>query len=669
MATPATTAAAATPTTHPNTYHTFYLDPANDDYQGEYSEVMRVFLTTLNPQGPDSHDDLHEQVFGTAETQIQAYLLLVQELDQSPYITVLHRPIRYTPRLGAGTEPTDLGLVGDFRHGTPPQLVLWPDRDFLQTPAVTVPSPTQIDAIFAADEALELTGPFPNNSQGTDTITTYKMMYLPPKYIGIVLGRHLTPRELWDELGGAIRNETATVQADLAPLLNWIRAAVTKFNPTNYPVNRLDHPKSPAPFIASLQDHLAEVFHRDLPGWSKGPSPPSQPGTQPVVDAVNHLAAELVRGRQEEAARRVANTTKTPEQYYGAGILSLYRFTHVGAQADLPPLYAAVSNTTKKNLRTTIAEHLRSLALDTALEYYVPVVTPDLATKISGLHFSHPDTRDLTAGIQPFLTPALDGTALAEATQNVTAYDALMAGATAQLQDLAALQAAHKVRLPRTILQTGHQIKSFGLLLRALLGTQHALAQEYNRFVLMFDMRQARLETYATTFEYPAQIIRWLQLRISNWFNNQQLSPAQIPPPSLTALFDLIENEEPWKPAIPGLPNQVPAAQPSAAPPAAGDIRPPAPTTAASSRTRVANNDYDPAMQSYKDSGVNLGTARDHAKQASDPIPTNSQGTEMCLSYHVLGFCWSNCSRVQDHRKHGSAETKQLKEWCDKHYS
>ena len=101
----------------------------------------------------------------------------------------------------------------------------------------------------------------------------------------------------------------------------------------------------------------------------------------------------------------------------------------------------------------------------------------------------------------------------------------------------------------------------------------------------------------------------------------------------------------------------------------AGDIRVPATAPAASSRTCVTNNNYDPAMQSYKDSGVNLATAQDHAKQASDSIPANSQGTEMCLSYHVLGFCWSNCSRVQDHRKHTSAETKQLKEWCDKHYS
>ena len=65
---------------------------------------------------------------------------------------------------------------------------------------------------------------------------------------------------------------------------------------------------------------------------------------------------------------------------------------------------------------------------------------------------------------------------------------------------------------------------------------------------------------------------------------------------------------------------------------------------------------------------MTLGKARDHAKEASDPIPKNADGTEFCLSYHVLGFCWPNCARTQDHRPHTPEESTSLKAWCDQHY-
>ena len=121
--------------------------------------------------------------------------------------------------------------------------------------------------------------------------------------------------------------------------------SITKFDNTQVPANYLDDPLPPVPYTAMIQDHTTDLIHHDLPGWNLAVNPGTP--NQPVVDAVNNLAAELVRGRQEEVTRPTAST-KTPEQYFGNSILTLYRYTHTETQESLPQLYAKVSNTTKK---------------------------------------------------------------------------------------------------------------------------------------------------------------------------------------------------------------------------------------------------------------------------------------------------------------------------------
>jgi hypothetical protein len=49
-------------------------------------------------------------------------------------------------------------------------------------------------------------------------------------------------------------------------------------------------------------------------------------------------------------------------------------------------------------------------------------------------------------------------------------------------------------------------------------------------------------------------------------------------------------------------------------------------------------------------------------------VPTNSDGTEMCLSYHMKGVCNSNCSRHQDHKEHQASEDNAIVSWCDRNY-
>ena len=53
---------------------------------------------------------------------------------------------------------------------------------------MAVPTPTQINAVLAATDDLNLVGPFDDGSQGTNMVIIYKLLYLLPKYIGMMLG-------------------------------------------------------------------------------------------------------------------------------------------------------------------------------------------------------------------------------------------------------------------------------------------------------------------------------------------------------------------------------------------------------------------------------------------------------------------------------------------------
>jgi hypothetical protein len=80
----------------------------------------------------------------------------------------------------------------------------------------------------------------------------------------------------------------------------------------------------------------------------------------------------------------------------------------------------------------------------------------------------------------------------------------------------------------------------------------------------------------------------------------------------------------------------------------------------AARRERVANPTVLPAYQQFWDSAVTLGDVRDRARAANDATPHNRDGVEHCMSYHCLGFCWSNCTRVNDHWAQDAAKTTAL---------
>jgi hypothetical protein len=118
---------------------------------------------------------------------------------------------------------------------------------------------TNLDALFAADPAAIVVGPFVANEAGTEIVRTRNAMAVPPKYIPIVLGQRLTPREAYTQLGGAIRMLEGQ-EADCANLLTFLRATHTI--PTggdddpSYPEASLHGPTCRQELYCHLRDNI-----------------------------------------------------------------------------------------------------------------------------------------------------------------------------------------------------------------------------------------------------------------------------------------------------------------------------------------------------------------------------------------------------------------------------
>ena len=668
----------------PTTYSELFADAANDPYQGNYAGIMQVFGTTLQPVPPAEAALLANRVFGKAEVELQAYLI-VSHIQNKNHIQVIHRPSTLRAPLSSNAPDQRFAFIGDGRGRQPPQLVAWPDHAFEQTISLNVVGLNAIDTALAADPSLQLLGPFPDDAAGVEAITTRKLMYLPAKYVQLALGKVQTPREAWDCLGGAIRGEPQQIQQDLKPLLDWLKAALTRFDATDVPAAHLGPPAPPAIVTTEHQDHSDGIISNDLPLPAAGQAPA---GLAPLVGAVNQLTAEVVQTRNDEAARRANAAVKTVQQYYGQAVDILLRVTHSPSEAQLPPVYQLVANSTKRTLRVTLQEHFRSLARDLGQDSYAPIILPELAAKIASATFDHNNINDLQDGIQPFITPAWSAEDKAELRATNEAYDTIQDGASATLQDLYALRALTKISPPLTLLQTLHTFKSFGILLTGLLGDTHALTLGFNAFVAQFNDSLSVLEVHALRETYYCmRLVRYMQIRISNWFNSQVTNPARIVTPEFHLLITKIKDQDTsWKPLIPrrylpqgASPSPAPSPGPAPAPAPGPGVSPPAapapapapsgaPAGDGSNRLRINNTNYNPAYQAYRDRNMPLAQVRAHARQANDPVPRNDDNVEMCLCYHVLGYCWNNCSRLSDHWTQSAAEVTRLQAWCTAHY-
>ena len=637
-----------------------------------------------------------ESLQGEAQTQARQSLwgsiLQTKDVAQS-IITLLpsdgklllvHRLYYFPKPLGSATakewEEEILGFVGDVMGTQLPQVVfLRPEVLDALDMKIRVKKVLALRLELEGDPGLENVPRVGEQEAGesVDEVATRYAMCIPPKYVGIFLGKRLTPREGFLAVERAVR-ENQDEQA-LEPLLDWLRVAITRSGVERTAKSKVALPTAPGvPMVTpELADKLQRLVRSDLPAWqldnlrtlTNAPAQPSTPQQQWEQLLLTHLLKQQGAGISGE-------TEKSPSTLFKGTINLLLRLTNKTEEKELPEIYHRWANSNKKEFRTVLQEVFDQNALLLGLPE--PIATPDLALTISSLKFASADEDDLEQGLQPFAVAYHSQKTLAEQAALNSLHDLLYMG-TPQLTDLWAMKAANKLWIPTKLSQLARTLRSFAVVLATVVGTDSLLYQCYKAQVVdAYEDVSPTLENYAERRAGQpvyAQVLRWLQLRFNEYWRQAQrnnLGPVAVP--DFTALYTALKYKNWLPPEIP-LMYLREGETTSAVRPAFGGLpvtNQPDTLKSADQTPKEGNKvapkaiKNDDVPETVRALAIHVGKIQKFLEVVGDgrpaPVPKNNKGQEMCLAWYVKGGCYNTCQRRDSHVKLSQIEEKRL---CD----
>ena len=189
----------------PSNYESYYNDANNDPYQGSYDTVYALYdvATNLPPQ------QLRQRVYGATNRGVAlAHVVLVRKttagIDDPGHIQAYHRVILNEADLARTTPFNDkaYAFFGDLAGTDTPVTVVWEDGYFTQAGAVIVPTAAAMDLLLNADPMATMVGPFAAGDPDTESVNVQKCMYIPNRFLPLLLNNSLTPREAWQQIRG-----------------------------------------------------------------------------------------------------------------------------------------------------------------------------------------------------------------------------------------------------------------------------------------------------------------------------------------------------------------------------------------------------------------------------------------------------------------------------------
>jgi len=684
------------------------LDPNYDPFAGNYANVYNEFDNNV-PQAL-RHSLYRDGNVGTP-IHVLAHIRQPQAPANDPgLIVVYHRLTRHDARFGQVPTPYDgqgLAFWGDIVAGQVPATVTVPDTGFNQTAVVQAPTAALIQQGLAADPAATLLGPYAAGTQDVDPVVTRPLMIVPNRYAALFVTQGMTPKEAFLALEGRIRQENQEIAC--APLLEWLRVALTQRGTV---ANVLPPATCLPPFVGpaflnpnDLQGFMSyrlSILHADFPTL--------QPGNMHnsavlIAQGIAAMTQEQRLARQDTIQHRATqDAPKSPSDLLGINLDRLMRYCQVASEIDLPPLFATLANTKKGKIRMTIQgaveEALRNLNY---IEDFP--VSASLATKIIELSWASNVKDDFSLGIHIFSLGSLDEHVMAAQRQLNHHHDTITGNsASPSLLDVVTLQDTKQdICLPRTLAQLRYLVERSEALWQVLLGAHHPVTRQHHAYRDALISNEKSLEQVnprdpSLRMIVPALLARAIQLDVNTWLIGQARSAIPINVAPLSDIFGDIERERPWERTFPlqyitappgGTPINLPGravvslsdtvstaastlTAPSAASPNSNSTNRPAATGNTAplpSNAIVRNVAYQHSIFSpFRALGIKSRPFRDKMKEKGIPLPKNSAGETMCLTFHIIGMCNERCKQAADHIPHDAADVEKLQEFCTAHY-
>ncbi|MEA3642885.1 MAG: hypothetical protein VBE63_23515 [Lamprobacter sp.] len=579
------------------------------------------------------------------------------------------RVYAFVDEVGGGTAPTVQFPVDAFTLATNNATVVPLDPNDLVTDMNAHANELNVRLVAAAGT--------------TQDVYCTRLTWVPPRYVSLLIGRRLTPRQAALSILPVIVNDG--VYAQVTPFANWLMMATypDAINPTPSLMLAADV-TAPVP-NSHFTEWRQQSLNRILPAVSGllggGAGPTSR---------IANIMGDLLQVQREvrndaTAARTAAAAPKSVADFFGDSTTDkLMALCQVHAAHALPEIWISLAAANGKREREVIESRLRVTATALGDPELAPVITPDLAKKIVSVRLEGSNLDDFSDGVNPFLMVIQDYTSPGSEKQYFDAislaadYDTLVGGtAAADLADITKMRTAIKVQIPTNFVTMRLMLQAFTVLLATLLEETHEVVQQLSRFTTQFLNKEpfyvSRLQNVDPKYG-PARLLRYVQLHVRAYFADTlgAATPAvaaAVPTPQfLDRLRDMKVGDMSWLPHLPQryystvTPKSEPRVEPEDKPGKA-----PKKEEGGTKRKAVRNTQMDARFEDFK-TGISNSKFNDVIKKVGAP-PTVKRGGDdiaMCVSYHLRGTCFESCSRKADHGPHSKDENDQLYAWCKK---
>ena len=536
------------------TYHDYYGNEGTDTFHGNYGRVMEDYA--LERPGVKTAAQLATAVFDCSTQRIPTAFLVLGARPGvvTPTIQCYHRVTKFRPRLGMPASLWDddaFAFHGDLVNNQV-SVVSW--NAALFGPAAIDPIVVGTDDLvsdgLAVNANVEMLGPFMNDALGTVQVQVRRTVYVPPMFVNVLLEEEVTPRQAWEQLGGAIRD--AQMEDECRPLLNWLKVALTRREEGASSIlstNALTPPLSNRMLMERQWAWIVE----DLP--SLGPAAVAEGKDQIATELGELVHLQQVAAEEKRCAKR-AKENKLPSEAFGGQIVNVMRLCQVAEESQLPGVWHDLAKTPVKQHRTVIQKWVDQVS-DEIADGLELIVTPTLVKKVTTLEFIMRNKHSLESGMHPFIFNQHHAEEREQASEVASLYDFVNGGQVgAGLSDAQMLLANDPIGFPRMTSEGRGMILRDMIWFAVFLGTEHEIVHQHMQFTNRWSRGEAEYEILvpqdtAMAGFVPTIFTRWFQLRECDYISRQWNSAALVPVPDFMVLFQRIEIGDPWEVRLP----------------------------------------------------------------------------------------------------------------------
>jgi hypothetical protein len=255
-----------------------------------------------------------------------------------------------------------------------------------------------------------------------------------------------------------------------------------------------------------------------------------------------------------------------------------------------------------------------------------------------------------------------------ENNENIVSYELMMGGAHQLTSTDAKELAKSKAYITVDWSEARAQVEYYQPVIGTILGKNHVTTKAYVAAVryaegIFLELKEA-LNAKVGFKQAPSMFTFIFQSHFGGWFREQFISEEPVPPPDLISMFrrfSMGRNLD-WLPVTTGikvlddLKEVVIPGRPTTGGASGGTGPLPSPRRESALGKLYNNPDQDqrfkednPFCKIIQDRKIRKG--EEAAKEQGVSLPTAPDGKERCLTWHIKGFCYTNCKHKLDHVK------------------